>query len=309
MAKTAHNNKADKLLKVTPPLLPADTQDSKLTKLLKVYLPQKEIELVWEAYRYSDKAHSGQKRIGGEAYISHPVSVACIASEFHLDSPSIQAALLHDVVEDTPSTAGDIEEKFGPQVAKLVDGLSKLDKVQFADDTEAQAENFRKMLLAMSQDVRVILIKLADRLHNMQTLEPLKPSKRRVISQETSDIYAPIANRLGLNNVYQELEDLSFKYIHPLRYKTIQKAIISSRGNRKEIIEKTKFLIPGDLTMGQVIYIIRKRIKLNDSESVFLFVNDSILPPTSSTISSIYESNKDEDGFLYISYCNENVFG
>ena len=247
MAKPVHKNKAVELLKVAPPLLPADTKDSKLTKLLKAYLPQKEIELVWEAYRYSDKAHSGQKRIGGEAYISHPVSVACIASEFHLDSPSIQAALLHDVVEDTPSTAGDIEEKFGSQVANLVDGLSKLDKVQFADDTEAQAENFRKMLLAMSKDVRVILIKLADRLHNMQTLEPLKPSKRRVISQETSDIYAPIANRLGLNNVYQELEDLSFKYIHPLRYKTIQKAIISSRGNRKEIIEKTLTAIEGKL--------------------------------------------------------------
>ena len=239
MANSVHKNKAVGLLKFAPPLLPADTQDSKLTKLLQVYLPQKEIELVWEAYRYSDKAHLGQKRIGGESYISHPVSVACIASEFHLDSPSIQAALLHDVVEDTPSTADDIKQKFGSQVAKLVDGLSKLDKVQFADDTEAQAENFRKMLLAMSQDVRVILIKLADRLHNMQTLEPLKPSKRRIISQETSDIYAPIANRLGLNNVYQELEDLSFKYIHPLRYRTIQKAIISSRGNRKEIIEKT----------------------------------------------------------------------
>ena len=252
MAKLVHKNKAVNLLKVTPPLLPADTQDSKLTKLLKVYLPQKEIELVWEAYRYSNNAHSGQKRIGGEAYISHPVSVACIASEFHLDSPSIQAALLHDVVEDTPSTADDIEEKFGAQVAKLVDGLSKLDKVQFADDTEAQAENFRKMLLAMSQDVRVILIKLADRLHNMQTLEPLKPSKRRVISQETSDIYAPIANRLGLNNVYQELEDLSFKYIHPLRYKTIQKAIISSRGNRKEIIEKTLAAIEDKLKKSSI---------------------------------------------------------
>jgi len=247
MVKTIHKSKAVKLIKVAPHLLPADTQDSKLTELLRVYLSQKEIELVWEAYRYSDKAHKGQKRIGGEAYISHPVSVACIASEFHLDSPSIQAALLHDVVEDTPSTADDIEEKFGSQVAKLVDGLSKLDKVQFADDTEAQAENFRKMLLAMSQDVRVILIKLADRLHNMQTLEPLKPTKRREISQETSDIYAPIANRLGLNNVYQELEDLSFKYIHPLRYKTIQKAIISSRGNRKEIIEKTLTAIEGKL--------------------------------------------------------------
>ena len=243
MAKTAHKNKAEKLLKVTPLLLPADNNNSKLTQLLKAYLSQKEIELVWEAYRYSDKAHMGQKRVGGEAYISHPVSVACIASEFHLDAASIQAALLHDVVEDTPSTADDIKKKFGSQVAKLVDGLSKLDKVHFENDTEAQAENFRKMLLAMSQDVRVILIKLADRLHNMQTLAPLKPSKRKKISQETSDIYAPIANRLGLNSVYQELEDLSFQYIHPLRYKTIQKAIIASRGNRKEIIEKTLMAI------------------------------------------------------------------
>jgi len=252
MAKTAHNNKAEKLLKVTPPLLPADTQESKLTISLKAYLSQKEIELIWEAYRYSNKAHMGQKRVGGEAYISHPVSVACIASEFHLDAASIQAALLHDVVEDTPSTAYDIKAKFGSQVAKLVDGLSKLDKVHFADDTEAQAENFRKMLLAMSQDVRVILIKLADRLHNMQTLEPLKPSKRRKISQETSDIYAPIANRLGLNNVYQELEDLSFKYIHPLRYKTIIKAIIASRGNRKEIIEKTLVAIKDKLEISEI---------------------------------------------------------
>ena len=251
MAKTAQKNKAEKLLKAFP-VLPADTENSKLTKLLKAYLSQKEIELVWEAYRYSDKAHAGQKRIGGEAYISHPVSVACIASKFHLDAASIQAALLHDVVEDTPSTARDIKKKFGSQVAKLVDGLSKLDKVQFSDDTEAQAENFRKMLLAMSQDVRVILIKLADRLHNMQTLEPLKPSKRRAISQETSDIYAPIANRLGLNSVYQELEDLSFQYIHPLRYKTINKAIIASRGNRKEIIEKTLLAIEEKLKQSGV---------------------------------------------------------
>ena len=252
MAKTAHNNKAEKLLKVTPPLLPADTQESKLTISLKTYLSQKEIELIWEAYRYSNKAHMGQKRVGGEPYISHPVSVACIASEFHLDAASIQAALLHDVVEDTPSTADDIKKKFGSQVAKLVDGLSKLDKIYFADDTEAQAENFRKMLLAMSQDVRVILIKLADRLHNMQTLEPLQPLKRRKISQETSDIYAPIANRLGLNNVYQELEDLSFKYIHPLRHKTIIKAIIASRGNRKEIIEKTLIAIKDKLEISEI---------------------------------------------------------
>ena len=252
MAKTAHKNKAGKLLKVTSPLLPADNNNSKLTIILKDYLSQKEIETVWKAYRYSDKAHKGQKRIGGEDYISHPVSVACIASEFHLDAASIQAALLHDVVEDTPSTSDDIEQKFGSQVAKLVDGLSKLDKIHFENDTEAQAENFRKMLLAMSQDVRVILIKLADRLHNMQTLEPLKPSKRKQISQETSDIYAPIANRLGLNSLYQELEDLSFQYIHPLRYKTILKAIIASRGNRKEIIEKTLKAIEEKLQKSEI---------------------------------------------------------
>ena len=252
MAKTAHKNKAGKLLKVTSPLLPADNNNSKLTIILKDYLSQKEIETVWKAYRYSDKAHKGQKRIGGEDYISHPVSVACIASEFHLDAASIQAALLHDVVEDTPSTSDDIEQKFGSQVAKLVDGLSKLDKIHFENDTEAQAENFRKMLLAMSQDVRVILIKLADRLHNMQTLEPLKPSKRKQIAQETSDIYAPIANRLGLNSLYQELEDLSFQYIHPLRYKTILKAIIASRGNRKEIIEKTLKAIEEKLQKSEI---------------------------------------------------------
>ena len=154
MAKIAHKNKAEKLLKVKPPRLPADNNNSKLTHILKDYLSEKEIELVWKAYRYSNKAHIGQKRVGGEDYISHPVSVACIAAEFHLDAASIQAALLHDVVEDTSSTSDDIEKKFGHQVAKLVDGLSKLDKVHFENDTEAQAENFRKMLLAMSQDVR-----------------------------------------------------------------------------------------------------------------------------------------------------------
>ena len=144
MAKTAHNNKAEKLLKFSPPLLPADKENSKLTKLLKVYLPQKEIELVWEAYRYSAKAHTGQKRVGGEAYISHPVSVACIASEFHLDGASIQAALLHDVVEDTPSTANDIKKKFGSQVATLVDGLSKLDKVQLIHHFENVLDGVRE---------------------------------------------------------------------------------------------------------------------------------------------------------------------
>ena len=219
-------------------LLPVDQDNSRLTQLIKTYLPKKEVDKVWEAYRFSEKAHSGQKRRSGEAYISHPVSVACIAARFHLDSQSIQAALLHDVVEDTETTESDIESKFGKQVSILVIGLSKLDKVEFQDANEAQAENFRKMLLAMTQDVRVMLIKLSDRLHNMQTIQSLDESKKIRIAQETVDIYAPIANRLGLNNLYQELEDLCFEVLHPVRYKTIQKAIKASRGNRKEVIEK-----------------------------------------------------------------------
>lgn len=238
MTKTAKFNSAEVSQQEQPPLLPADTIDSRLTLILKEYLQPEEIDLVWRAYRLSNKAHEGQKRSSGEDYISHPVSVACIAAKFHLDAASIQAALLHDVVEDTQVTLEDIATQFSPQVAKIVEGLSKLDKIHFNDATHAQAENFRKMLLAMSQDVRVILIKLADRLHNMQTLEHLKPEKRLRIAQETIDIYSPIANRLGLNSMYQELEDLAFRYIHPLRYKTIHKAILSARGNRKEIVGK-----------------------------------------------------------------------
>ena len=238
MANTAQTSQTDLKKSYQPLLLPVDQDNSRLTQLIKTYLPKKEIDKVWEAYRFSEKAHSGQKRRSGEAYISHPVSVACIAARFHLDSQSIQAALLHDVVEDTESTESDIESKFGKQVSTLVKGLSKLDKVEFQDANEAQAENFRKMLLAMTQDVRVMLIKLSDRLHNMQTIQSLDENKKIRIAQETIDIYAPIANRLGLNNLYQELEDLCFEVLHPVRYKTIQKAIKASRGNRKEVIEK-----------------------------------------------------------------------
>ena len=238
MANTAHTSQADLNKSHRSFLLPVDQENSSLTQLVKTYLPKREIDKIWEAYRFSEKAHSGQKRRSGEAYISHPVSVACIAARFHLDSQSIQAALLHDVVEDTESTELEIESKFGKQVSTLVTGLSKLDKVEFQDANEAQAENFRKMLLAMTQDVRVMLIKLSDRLHNMQTIQSLDEHKKIRIAQETVDIYAPIANRLGLNNLYQELEDLCFEVLHPVRYKTIQKAIKASRGNRKEVIEK-----------------------------------------------------------------------
>jgi len=221
-----------------PPLLPADSEDSVLTLSLKQYLKPEDIIQVWEGYRYAYQAHDGVVRKSGEPYITHPVSVACILANLHMDVPTILAALLHDVVEDTDITTRDIAEKFGSQVADLVDGVTKLDKIEFQSASQAQAENFRKMLLAMSQDVRVILVKLADRLHNMETLGVMKSASRKRIAKETLDIYAPIANRLGLNLVYQELEDLSFKALYPMRYRVIAKVIKAARGNRKEVISK-----------------------------------------------------------------------
>ncbi|HNV88222.1 MAG TPA: bifunctional (p)ppGpp synthetase/guanosine-3',5'-bis(diphosphate) 3'-pyrophosphohydrolase [Methylotenera sp.] len=238
MAKTALKPSAEPFQSAEPPLLPADSETSQLTLLLKEYFSQADIEQVWAAYRYAAAAHEGQTRKTGEPYISHPVAVACILAKLHLDLPTLLAALLHDVVEDTGVAVAAITEKFGKQVGELVDGLTKLDKIEFQSATVAQAENFRKMLLAMSQDVRVILVKLADRLHNMQTLDAMKSEKQKRIARETLEIYAPIANRLGLNPVYQELEDLSFKYLYPMRYRVISKAIKVARGNRKEVIGK-----------------------------------------------------------------------
>ncbi|HEY0842240.1 bifunctional (p)ppGpp synthetase/guanosine-3',5'-bis(diphosphate) 3'-pyrophosphohydrolase [Methylotenera sp.] len=238
MPKTANNLKAELSKLTSAPLLPADSEGSALSIRLHSYLKPQDIEQVWEGYRYAFAAHDGVVRKTGEPYITHPVSVACILADLHMDVPTILAALLHDVVEDTDITTLDIKQKFGPQVAELVDGVTKLDKIEFQSASQAQAENFRKMLLAMSQDVRVILVKLADRLHNMQTLEAMRPEKQRIIAKETLDIYAPIANRLGLNDVYQALEDLSFKYLHPMRYNAISKAIMAARGNRKEVISK-----------------------------------------------------------------------
>ncbi len=221
-----------------PPLLPADVDTSQLTLLLKEYFTQADIEQVWAAYRYAAIAHEGQTRRSGEPYITHPVAVACILAKLHMDLPTLLAALLHDVVEDTGVDIAEISQKFGKQVGDLVEGLTKLDKIEFQSATQAQAENFRKMLLAMSQDVRVILVKLADRLHNMQTLDVMKLDKQKRIARETLEIYAPIANRLGLNLIYQELEDLSFNYLYPMRHRVIAKAIKIGRGNRKEVISK-----------------------------------------------------------------------
>lgn len=215
-----------------------DTNATVLKDLLVTYLKPSDIENVAAAYAMARVAHQGQTRNSGEAYVTHPLAVATILARWHLDPQALIAALLHDVVEDTPTTKTDIAKKFGKAVAELVDGVSKLDKLQFATLEEAQAENFRKMLLAMARDVRVILIKLADRLHNMRTLDAVPKAKQERVARETLEIYSPIANRLGLNAVYYEFEDLGFKYLHPHRFSVLEKAVKKARGNRREVVGK-----------------------------------------------------------------------
>ncbi|HQU48946.1 MAG TPA: HD domain-containing protein, partial [Casimicrobiaceae bacterium] len=198
---------------------------AEFTRHLGHYLGPPDLALVERAFDYSESAHRGQFRKSGEPYITHPLAVASILSQWRLDAQGLAAALLHDVMEDTSVTKTELENTFGKSVAELVDGVSKLDQIAFDTREEAQAESFRKMLLAMARDVRVILIKLADRLHNMRTLDAMAPVHRKRIARETLDIYAPIANRLGLNALYLELQDLSFKQLHPMRYRIIAAAV------------------------------------------------------------------------------------
>lgn len=202
------------------------------------YLKPEDVAKVKEAFAYAEAAHRSQRRVSGESYITHPLAVAGAVAEWRLDATAIMAALLHDVLEDTGASKAELTERFGKPVADLVDGLSKLDKIEFSSYQEAQAENFRKMLLAMARDIRVILIKLTDRLHNMQTLGSMRPDKRRRIANETLEIYAPIANRLGLNKVYRELQDLSFMNLHPMRFGVLKKAVKAARGNRRELLTR-----------------------------------------------------------------------
>jgi GTP pyrophosphokinase len=218
------------------------------------YLKPEDISQLQSAYHFSEAAHEGQFRKSGEPYISHPLAVANILAQWHLDPQALTAALLHDVMEDTAVTKNEITRNFGKPVAELVDGVSKLDKIEFETHEEAQAENFRKMLLAMARDVRVILIKLADRLHNMRTLQAVGPEQRRRVARETLEIYAPIANRLGLNSIYQELEDLSFSYLYPDRYRVLAKAVKGSHGNRREVV-------------GKVMDAIRRKLKTSGVEA------------------------------------------
>ena len=204
------------------------------------YLGSEGIDLVRRAYRFADQAHLGQKRSSGEPYITHPIAVAAQCAEWRLDAQALASALLHDAMEDCGITKHDLVDGFGLQVAELVDGLTKLDKLQFNTREEGQAESFRKMLLAMARDVRVILIKLADRSHNMRTLGDMPRAKWHRISSETLEIYAPIANRLGLNQCYRELQDLSFRYLMPWRHQVLNKAVMRARSRRRDLLQRVQ---------------------------------------------------------------------
>ena len=232
------------------------------TRHLGHYLPPPDVALVERAFAFSEHAHQGQFRKSGEPYITHPLAVASILSQWRLDAQGLAAALLHDVMEDTSVTKTQIESSFGKPVADMVDGVSKLDQIEFQSREDQQAESFRKMLLAMAQDVRVILIKLADRLHNMRTLDAMAPQHRERIASETLEIYAPIANRLGLNALYQELQELSFRHLHPVRYRVLTKAIKAARGNRREVMNRILQSIRDGLKAASIAATVTGREKI-----------------------------------------------
>jgi GTP diphosphokinase / guanosine-3',5'-bis(diphosphate) 3'-diphosphatase len=259
---------------------------SQLLDKLEAYLSPAQVERVREAYDFGAERHLGQKRLSGEPYITHPVAVADILADLRLDADTLVAAILHDVIEDTPTAKAEIASIFGQVVAELVDGVSKLDQIQFKNREEAQAESFRKMLLAMVRDIRVIMVKLADRMHNMRTLGVMPPVKRRRIARETLEIYAPIAERLGLYAVKLELEDLGFRALYPYRYKVLERELKRARGNQKEFISKIAETFKATLKKAAVsgsvegrekhLYSIyrkmqNKKISLNDMVDVYGF--------------------------------------
>ncbi|MGH8150859.1 MAG: RelA/SpoT family protein [Steroidobacteraceae bacterium] len=222
-------------------LLPGGRRTPGLKELLGTvgsYLPPDQVERIREAAEFGASAHQGQKRLSGEPFIAHPVAAALILADLHLDPDSIIAAILHDVIEDTPTPKDRLAERFGADVAELVDGVTKLDQIKFKSREEAQAESFRKMLLAMVRDLRVVLVKLADRTHNMRTIDAVSLPRRRAIARETLDIYAPIAERLGLYSLKLELEDLGFAALYPQRYRVLEKTLKRARGNQKEFLKK-----------------------------------------------------------------------
>jgi GTP diphosphokinase / guanosine-3',5'-bis(diphosphate) 3'-diphosphatase len=224
----------------------------RLNRRMQRYLPAEQVSLVMRAYEFAAKAHEGQQRYSGEPYISHPVAVATILAELRLDAQTLMAALLHDVIEDTGVPKNHIASLFGEEVAELVDGVSKLDKIEFRSRAEAQAESFRKMLLAMVGDIRVILVKLADRTHNMRTLWIMPPEKRRRTARETLEIYAPIANRLGMNAIRVELEDLGFRCLHPYRYRVLERALKRAQGSHRQLLQKITKRFMSSLNEAQI---------------------------------------------------------
>jgi guanosine-3',5'-bis(diphosphate) 3'-pyrophosphohydrolase len=259
---------------------------SQLLDKLEAYLSPAQVERVREAYDFGAEKHQGQKRVSGEPYITHPVAVADILADLRLDADTLVAAILHDVIEDTPTAKAEIASIFGQVVAELVDGVSKLDQIQFKNRQEAQAESFRKMLLAMVRDIRVIMVKLADRMHNMRTLGAMPPVKRRRTARETLEIYAPIAERLGLYAVKLELEDLGFRALYPYRYKVLERELKKARGNQKEFVGKIQETLKTALKKAQLegaiegrekhLYSIyrkmaNKKISINDMVDVYGF--------------------------------------
>jgi GTP diphosphokinase / guanosine-3',5'-bis(diphosphate) 3'-diphosphatase len=268
-------------------LLPGGRRTPGLRELLnsvESYLPPEQVERVREAAEFGASAHHGQKRRSGEPFIAHPVAAAAILADLHLDADTIIAAILHDVIEDTRTPKDQLAARFGADVAELVDGVTKLDQIKFKNREEAQAESFRKMLLAMVKDLRVILVKLADRTHNMRTIEAMAPARRRAIARETLDIYAPIAERLGLYKMKLELEDLGFKALYPARYRVLERAQRRAHGNQKEFLRKIEQQLNNVLIKNQIearvvtrekhLYSIyqkmrRKRAPLNDIVDVY----------------------------------------
>ena len=245
-------------------LLPGGRRTPGLKELLAsvgTYLPDEQVDRIREAAEFGASAHKGQKRLSGEPYIAHPVAAAAILADLRLDGDTIVAAILHDVIEDTPTPKDQLAARFGAAVAELVDAVTKLDQIKFKSREEAQAESFRKMLLAMVRDLRVILVKLADRTHNMRTIEAMSPPRRRAIARETLEIYAPIAERLGLYNMKLELEDLGFKALYPRRYLVLERALKKARGNQKEFLKKIEQQLNAALLKNEIAAKVETREK------------------------------------------------
>src|SRR3569833_1684502 len=243
-------------------LLPGGRRTPGLKELLssvESYLPAEQVVCFCEAAEFGASAHKGQKRLSGEPYIAHPVAAAAILADLRLDADTIVAAILHDVIEDTPTPKDQLAAKFGADVAELVDAVTKLDQIKFKSREEAQAESFRKMLLAMVRDLRVILVKLADRMHNMRTIEAMSTPRRRAIARETLEIYAPIAERLRQNNMKLELEDLGFKALYPRRYLVLERALKKARGNQKEFLKKIEQQLIAVLVLNEIVAKVKPR--------------------------------------------------